>query len=404
VGLASAIGIEAIRHWVWTRYPRLHQWPFRKTSENKYTGALDGFEDKVDLETFYPKLYTVKQHQTAPLQMTFQATTRAEGEQWQKSLRTKLVELIGGLPEERSPLNPQTLEVRDFPTYRREKFVFQSRPGLTVLGYLLTPKSGKPPHPTVIALPGHGRGVDDLVAIDRQGHDREAKPYAGQPPEDWRDYEYDYAVQAVQHGMAAVAIEPLGFGCRRDPNEPNTPYHDGLDQYACYPWASAALLLGQSAMAWRIYDVFRTIDWIETRNELDAARVGCMGISNGGECSIYAAAIDTRIRAAYASGSLNTYRDSLMSYVHCIDCYIPGILKWAELYDVAGLIAPRAFFAESGARDLIFPIAGSRASFARVKKIYEVFGVPEMADQEIFDGPHMFWGRRGLPFLAQHLA
>jgi hypothetical protein len=27
-----------------------------------------------------------------------------------------------------------------------------------------------------------------------------------------------------------------------------------------------------------------------------------------------------------------------------------------------------------------------------------------MAEQESFDGPHSFWGRRGLPFLARHLA
>ena len=73
------------------------------------------------------------------------------------------------------------------------------------------------------------------------------------------------------------------------------------------------------------------------------------------------------------------------------------------MYDVAGLTAPRPFFAESGLQDNIFPIAASRASFERVKKIYEVFGAGAMAEQEVFDGPHSFWGKRGLPFLAQHL-
>ena len=74
------------------------------------------------------------------------------------------------------------------------------------------------------------------------------------------------------------------------------------------------------------------------------------------------------------SGYLNTFRDCIMSVSHCIDNYVPGILNWAEMYDVAGLIAPRPLFAESGQRDDIFPIAASRASFARVKKVYEVFG------------------------------
>lgn len=407
VAFASGLAVEAYTRWGARLASLKRHLPFAAkpaAAGPKYTGALDGFENKVDLNTFYPSSYTLSQHDAAPLRLTFQAKTRAEAEQWQKALRAKLLELMGGFPEKRSPLHSQTLEVRDFPEYRREKFVFESRPGFTVLGYLLTPKSGRAPYPAVIALPGHGRGVDDLVAIDRQGHDRVAVAYTGQPPADPRDYQYDYAVQAVRHGMAAVAIEPLGFGCRRDPNQPDNSEKNGLDQYSCYPWASAALLLGQTAMAWRVYDVVRTIDWIETRKELDPARVGCMGISNGGECTIYAAALDTRIRAAFASGSLNTFRDSLMSYIHCIDGYVPGILNWAELYDIAGLTAPRAFFAESGIKDVVFPISGSRTSFERVKKIYEVFGVPDMAEQEVFDGPHLFWGKRGLPFLARQLA
>jgi dienelactone hydrolase len=406
VALASGLGVEACRRWIARHGSLRNHWPFaaKPAAGPKYTGALNGFEDKVDLNSFNPAAYTLRLHDEAPLRMTFQATTRAEAEVWQKALRAKLLELIGGFPEKREPLRPQTLEVRDFPEYRREKFTFESRPGFTVLGYLLTPKSARAPYPAVIALPGHGRGVDDLVAIDREGRDRVAVAYTGTLPADPRDYQYDYAVQAVRHGMAAVAIEPLGFGCRRDPTQPDSSQKNGLYQYSCYPWASAALLLGQTAMAWRVYDVVRTIDWIETRKELDSARVGCMGISNGGECTIYAAALDTRIRAAFASGSLNTFRDSLMSYIHCIDGYVPGILNWAELYDIAGLTAPRAFFAESGTRDAVFPVAGGRASFERVRKIYEVFGVPDMAGQEVFEGPHLFCGRRGLPFLARQLA
>jgi hypothetical protein len=148
----------------------------------------------------------------------------------------------------------------------------------------------------------------------------------------------------------------------------------------------------------------RTIDWIETRKELDAGRVGCMGISGGGTCTLFTAALDTRIRAAMVSGYLNTFRESIMSVSHCIDNYVPGILDWAEQYDVAGLIAPRPLFAESGERDDIFPIAASRESFRRLQKVYAVFDASAMAEQETFDGPHSFWGKRGLPFLAKHLA
>ena len=354
-----------------------------------YTGALDGFMDKVNGAGFDPVLFTHKLYESAALRMSFQSQNRRDAEQWQKNLRAKITELLGGFPAKRSPLETQILEVREFPGYHREKFVFQSRPDAWVLAYLLTPKSVRGPHATVVCIPGHGRGVDDIVGIDDKGQDRTEKV----------GYQYDFAIQATEHGMAAVAIEPMAFGCRRDA----ITKKKGLGAAACQPAAGAALLLGQTMIGWRVYDVMRTIDWIETRRELDAQRVGCMGISGGGTCTTFASALEPRIRAAMISGYLNTFRDCIMSVSHCIDNYVPGILNWAEMYDVAGLIAPRPMFAESGEKDDIFPIAASLASFERVKKIYEVFGADRVIDHETFDGPHSFWGKRGLPFLAKHL-
>jgi dienelactone hydrolase len=337
-----------------------------------------------------PVQWTLDTYQSAPLQLTFKATSQGEAEIWQQQLRTKLTELLGGFPA-RTPLTPQTMEVRDFPTYRREKFTFQSRPGVSVVAYLLTPKlKPGPPHPVVVCIPGHGRGVNDIVGIDEHGNDRTVK----------EGYEYDFAIQAVEHGMAAVAIEPMGFGYRRDPL---TIKKGGAKASACQPAAGAALLFGQTMVGWRVWDVMRTIDWIETRPELDASRVGCMGISGGGTCTQFSAALDTRIKAAFVSGYLNTFRDSIMSMSHCIDNYVPGILNWAENYDVASLIAPRFFFSEGGDQDPIFPPHATRASFAKVKHVYEVFGVPEKAQQQIFSGEHVFHGEKGLPFLAASL-
>src|SRR5207237_10807232 len=122
----------------------------------------------------------------------------------------------------------------------------------------------------------------------------------------------------------------------------------GRGTSACQPAAGDALLLGETMIGWRAYDVMRTIDWIATRPELDAKRVGCMGISGGGTCTLFSTALDSRIRAAMVSGYLNTFRDSIMSLSHCIDNYVPGILNWAEMYDVAGFIAAAVPFDEAG--------------------------------------------------------
>jgi dienelactone hydrolase len=360
-----------------------------RAATGKYTGALDGFEAKVDPVSFDPVAYSRRLYDSAALKLTYRARTRKEAEAWQKKLRAKVVELLGVPPRSRADLQPVTLEVREFPAYRREKLVFQSEPGLHILAYLLTPLKGQAPYPAVVCVPGHGRGVDDIVGIDQDGRDRTDKD----------GYQHDFAIQAVEHGLAAVAIEPIAFGCRRDA----ITRKKALGTSACQPTAGAALLLGQTMIGWRVRDVMRTIDWIETRKELDANRVGCMGISGGGTCTLFSSAVEPRIKAAMVSGYLNTWRDSIFSLSHCIDNYVPGILNWCEMYDLAGLVAPRALFAESGEKDDIFPLAAFKESFGRVQKVYEAFDASEKLASETFPAAHSFHGARGLPFLAKHL-
>lgn len=354
-------------------------------AENTHVQTVGTNFASADLD---PVKWTHDRYESAPLRLTFRATDRSGAEAWQRELRAKLIELLGGFPE-RTPLRAETIDVRQYSRYRRESIRFYSRPDVIVVGYLLTPVDQKPPYRTVVAIPGHGRGVDDIVGIDENGHDRTDKP----------GYQHDFAIQAVEHGLAAVAIEPMAFGYRR-----NEAIADkGPNETACQPVAGSALLFGETMIGWRVWDVMRTIDWIATRPELDSNRVGCMGISGGGTCTQFSAALDLRIKAAFVSGYLNTFRDSIMSVPHCIDNYVPGILNWAENYDVAGLIAPRPFFSEGGDHDPIFPVHATRESFARVKKVYDVFEAGPRAQQEIFEGKHEFHGVRGLPFLADAL-
>src|SRR3989442_12643963 len=90
-----------------------------------YSGALD--EAKVDLKNFDPVVFSRRLYESAPLRLTFRAQTRKQAEAWQKKLRVKLVELLGPLPASAPSLNPQTLEVREFPGYRRQQSIFASR-------------------------------------------------------------------------------------------------------------------------------------------------------------------------------------------------------------------------------------------------------------------------------------
>jgi len=355
-----------------------------------YTGPLDNFGGKVNADSLDPVAWTRKRWESMPRRLRFQAANKRDAEAWQKKLRTKVVELLGGFPSERPPINAAILETRSFPAYQRETVIFESRPGLTVFGYLLLPaKPASTPPPVVLCIPGHGRGVDDVVGVAQDGT----------PRTDKSGYMHDFAIQLAEQGMAAFAIEPLGFGCRRDPVNRKR----GLGQSSCQPSAGAALLFGETMIGWRVYDSMRALDWLETRKDVDAKRAGCMGISGGGTATLFTAAVDTRIKAALISGYLNSFRDSILSLSHCIDNYVPGILQWAEMWDVAGLIAPRPLAAESGEKDNIFPVAAARESFGNVKKVYQVFGAEDKTLHHVFNDGHVFNGEQGIPFLAKHL-
>jgi len=356
-----------------------------------YIGPLTGVEQgNLEGRKFDPVAYTWDLYAAAPRRLRFEAQNGKQGEAWQKKARAKLIELLGGFSTERVPLQPSTIEKREFTGYTREKVVFNSRRGVSVLGYVLMPKNPlRTPVPAMVCVPGHGRGVDDIVGIDDKGQDRTDKS----------GYQHDFAIQVAEAGLAAVAIEPMAFGCRRDP----ITFKKSLGTSACQPAAGGALLVGQTMIAWRVYDVMRTIDFIGTRPEIDSSRIGCMGISGGGTCTLFSSALEPRIRVAMVSGYLNTFKNSVGSLSHCIDNYVPGVLNWFEMYDIAGLIAPRPLFIESGEKDEIFPIQASIESFNNVKRIYGVFGADRSIEQETFDGPHSFWGKKGVPFVARHL-
>jgi len=107
--------------------------------------------------------------------------------------------------------------------------------------------------------------VDDIVASTSTAAPAQTKTAT----------QHDFAIQVAEAGMAAVAIEPMAFGCRRDPANARL----GLSRNACQPTAGGALLVGQTMIAWRVWDVMRTLDYIATRPELDSSRVGLRRVS-----------------------------------------------------------------------------------------------------------------------------
>ncbi|HSE36133.1 MAG TPA: alpha/beta hydrolase family protein [Blastocatellia bacterium] len=356
-------------------------------SQIQYRGPLADFE--VNDRHLDSLQFSVSSYENIKPAMTFSATSKPSARLWQKRVRRKLTELVGGLQSTRVALQSRVLEKKRFDGYSREKIVFQSRGNLSVFGYLLLPERISGPIPAIVCLPGHGRGCDEIVGIAENGELRETRS----------GYARNFALQVVEQGYAAFAIEQLAFGCRRD----DAARRKGTGASSCQPAAGAALLFGQTMIGWRVWDVMRAIDYLLTRSEVDSSRVATMGISGGGTVSLFSGALDQRIKISVVSGYFNTFRDSILGLSHCIDNYVPGILNYIEMYDLAGLMAPRGLFVESGLRDPIFPIHGSRAAIKKAENIYSTFGSADKFGHEIFDGEHVFYGKGAFEFLKKML-
>lgn len=85
---------------------------------------------------------------------------------------------------------------------------------------------------------------------------------------------------------------------------------------------------------------------------------------------------------------------------HCACNFVPGLAAFGEMYDLAGLVAPRPLLVEAGSRDPIFPIAAVRYAVNRARELYRVFddrSVYPLTD--LFEGRHRINGVEAARFL-----
>lgn len=301
-----------------------------------------------------------------------------------KRLQEALKHALGWqhLPAERAPLALERLWQLELDFGRALKLRFTSEPGADVPAYLVLPLRGQPPYPVMICLQGHTSGMHVSLALDADDETRVVDVEGGR----------DIGRQAAREGWAALCLEQRSLGERGERSQARVNLHN-----PCHDAALHALMLGRTLLGERIYDVARALDLIATLPELDSSRIGIMGNSGGGTVALWSGALLERIAFVLASCSLCTFRDSLMSVYHCADNYVPGVLRIAEMADVAGLVAPRPLLAVTGSDDPIFPLAGVRACFERLSGIYLAHGAEDRLSLVVAEGGHRFYPELAWP-------
>lgn len=287
--------------------------------------------------------------------------------------------VFGPMPERREPLDPRDHDGEDAGAYVRRKVSIQVEPGDRMPFWLLVPKRRTARAPAVICCYGttSGAGKDTTVGLSGPG--------PGTPPAKNRAFAIDFA----EAGFVALAPDLLRDGERIVPGK--RPY-DTTDFYAKHPERS---IHGKDA-----WDLMRAVDYLETLDFVDASRIGLVGHSYGGHTTIFTAALEPRIRAAWANGPVSDFLGHGMHWgvpagggaSQSLPAMRPYLLDRSTpppvaFYEIEALIAPRAL--------VVAQAVGERRprdeeNAAALDEVWKALGVPDRLRCVWVPGDHDF--------------
>lgn len=302
------------------------------------------------------------------------ARSPAEFAEWKQALKARLDELLAPFPQ-RVPVNARTIARIEREHDWLEKFVIDVESDLCAPGYLMIPKDLKAGErrPALLACHGHdtgGPGGKEMIA----GTDRR---YA---PDD------AYGERMAREGYVVAVLDNRGFGERTIPIPP------GGAESRCNLLYLLYAMLGEKLITLNIHDQLQTLDYLLTRPEVEAERVGVFGKSMGGTLSQYVGVYDERVKAVciccYLCETLEYTFEDVNN--NCGSQFVPGLFPVADVATVAGLVAPRPLLVQSGIADGCFAIDSAVNAHAELRSIYSAAGCEDKLTLDVVNGGHEF--------------
>jgi Acetyl xylan esterase (AXE1) len=280
--------------------------------------------------------------------------TEQELLQLQQELRNHLLNMLGGLPAERTPLNPRITGRIQMRGFHIEKLIFESLPGVYVTALVYVPENGAAKNPGVLVPSGHSANGK----VHYQG----------------------LCQHLVQRGYVVISWDAIGQGERSqfwDRKKNKSRYNLICAEHAVL--GNLAYLAGTNLARWEVWDGIRALDYLLTRPDVDAERINITGTSGGGFQTAHIAALDQRIKVAAPS----CYITALPMRVYNRIFQDPDSDPEQDLYgaipngvDHPGLLLlmyPRPVFVAAAVLDF-FPIEGTHKTVREVSDLYVRFG------------------------------
>ncbi len=279
---------------------------------------------------------------------------------------------------------------------------------MQVTASLLVPQGPSKKYPALVALHDHGgyyhSGREKLLERDQSPRVLDEfceKIYQGVP----------YAADFARAGYVVLVTDAFYFGERRllESSVPRTAETKeltvmpaGSDEYirTYNKWAhdheevvaKNIFLAGATWPGIIGFDDVRSVDYLLTRPEVDANRVGCLGLSLGGFRAAYLAGLHPSIRSSVVTCWMTGYESMLANYAsrHTWMIHAPGLYQDLDLPDVVSMTAPNHLLVQYGRLDTLFPNEGKEKAAKKIKSTFEAAGVGSNCRNTFYDEPHMF--------------
>jgi dienelactone hydrolase len=276
--------------------------------------------------------------------------------------RRQLREMLGLDPlPERAPLNAVVTGKVEHPQFTIERLHFQSRPRLYVTANLYVPKNHDGPAPAVLYLCGHAKATKDGVSYGNK-----------------TKYQH-HGAWFARNGYVCLVIDTLQLGEIEG-------VHHGTYREGLWWWNAR----GYTPAGVETWNAIRALDYLESRPEVDADRLGVTGRSGGGAYSWFLTALDDRIKVAVPVAGITNLKNHVVDGCvegHC-DCMYPvNTYRW-DYAQLAALAAPRPLLISNADQDHIFPLDGVLDVYSKVRRLYELSGNLDRLGLQIASGGH----------------
>jgi dienelactone hydrolase len=293
----------------------------------------------------------------------------ASVEDWksrQDQVKAILSRIVGPFPA-RTPLNARTIGTVNEKGFRIEKIVFESTPNFYVTACIFIPDG---------LQEGRGPAILNLI-----GHTDIA----------FRAPSYQQLIlNLVKKGFVVLAVDPIGQGERLqyfDSAAKRSVVGGPTTEHSYF--GKQCLLSGSSAARYFTWDAIRAIDYLASRPEVDASRIGVTGISGGGTQTSYVAAIDDRVLAAAPACYICGFH-RLFESIGPQDAeqnFNGGVASGIDHADFLEVRAPKPTLVVATTRDF-FSIQGARETVNEARRAFDALGGKDHLDMVEDDHGH----------------